>query len=299
MNSIKIIFFLSTFGVLVYSSDDDSGDQFQSNNDRVSPFVQSNSDRVSPLGLYMISRIPLCVERYDKEITQLEKKLSDKKLTRIAPIRLSEALLLEALEEMTDEVDHSKDVISGQVIDVGYTKLRPESDEDTEQFQQLLRKISSMRTSLNNCPNEENEPCSVQTKVDSLLLRLVGIGREHCLSIDSSLHNHLLLDHDQGIDSTEKLKNEHFISVLDQEKNSEEQSASLDLERTGSIQRGSITLTIPRALSFKHIQNQALKVSARATSDNKSDSKFQHEIFGKKASDGSDDSTDDEDYKEL
>ena len=68
-------------GIMTYASDDDSDNQ-----------QQNNQGRVSPLGLFPITAISPYAKKYEGEIAKLERRLSQKKLERMQAIPLSAAL---------------------------------------------------------------------------------------------------------------------------------------------------------------------------------------------------------------
>jgi hypothetical protein len=271
MKVIKSIYFLSMFGLLVHASDDDSDNR-----------LQTNDGRVSPHGLYPVATIPSYTKKYGEEIAQLEKKMSQRQLQRMQHVPL-----VGALEDGTDGAANPECPAINQVA---VAKSTDEDDKNIESFRGLCRKVSSMKKSCKASSGEESELYPVEDRVNHLRLRLAIVRRENNIPPSNldGLDDFLLLDSDQGVAGAARLDSAEILGELEKEGGVQ---VRLELEQTGLSKKGSLHLEIPKALSFKYVQDQAAAAAAFAVvhPDPSFDKKYQHELFGKRESSDTDD----------
>lgn len=264
MNSIKGIIFLSIFGILVHASDDDSDNQKQ------------NKGKVSPYGLIPSLQVSKYIEKYTQQIESLEKKLSGRSIVKKQAISLCEPL-----ENVADSVScfESNLTMAAQLTNVG--------DDDQVEFNNLLRKVSSLYSVLahekddkntavvSDISDENTEAKNKEQTVNQLCEKLRSISWQYRLRPISakpggSKRRFSLLDPDSD-KGQEFLKScgalQELDDLLEQKKSSlqaEDSASTLREKDSREIRQGSLVLKIPKALSFKYSGDAAAAASAQS-----------------------------------
>ena len=308
MKFIKFIIFLFLSGVVLHASDDDSNCSTRDSQDACA--------RRSPYTLIPVRQISEYSQKYEKQVTGLERRLSTRRLSAVLPISL-----IEGLEQVGQNYHLPPPAI--QVSDLDGAEILPpaviveaatfkSNSDDLVRIVSLGRRLSSLYSSVRNRSSDgsrskEESQAKEKVQVESLIAR-VDVLRQQYLS-----GQRLLPTFVPESDAQERLQGKAVIEELDalaqqrevamQQKRDDEVVPNLEM---GFIEfdmnsrkrvKGSLRLEMPVMLSFKCAQAATAATQAGTASAVPQYAELEEEnnkLFGDERASSGESSTSDE-----
>jgi len=271
MKFVKILSLLVLFGALLNASDD-------------SDFEDKQETRKFPYGLIPKSQIPQYIERCAIGVFTLEKKMSEKNMGKMQPVLLTEAL------EQAEPAKSSADQENTPNADKNLSLEGSLNSEETILFCNLCREISVLYSSLGSemCDKGfEDSKLNDQNADQHNLLEEIGTLFERMTSIRKKYQFQLYTQPDLSLIESERGDEKDFVmgsqGLLELDKLLKEKQSSRDLgsgkhsfmsqfshkeqssekdddesynfsKNARDIIIGSLRIEIPRAISFRYIE---------------------------------------------